>query len=187
MPSISFRNRILLALMLLGALPTTLGILGLAETLRRNTAVAGRETMEELGTSGRAMLATIDTTGLPPAARSALSVHLQQLNRALSLARSAVPYSEARTVALVATVLLFGALLLWTSLRVARALSRQLSRPIDELVGWTVRIRRGEPLPDEAPRKGGTPAGSCSRAALRSWRRSASGPSGKWPAGWPMR
>ncbi len=166
MPSIYFRNRILLALVLLGALPTTMGILGLAETLRRNTAVAGRETMEELGTSGRAMMATIDTTALEPAARSALSIHLQQLNRALSLARSAVPYSEARTVALVATVLLFGALLLWTSLRVARALSHQLSRPIDELVGWTVRIRRGEPLPDEAPRKG-APEFRSLRIALR--------------------
>lgn len=166
MPSISFRNRILLALVVLGAAPTTIGILGLAETLRRNTAIAGRETMEDLGTSGRALLATIDTTRLEPTERSALLLHLQQLNRALTLARSAVPYSEARTLALVATVLLFGALLLWTSLRVARALSHQLSRPIDELVGWTVRIRRGEPLPEEAPRKG-APEFRSLRIALR--------------------
>ncbi|MDZ4672887.1 MAG: HAMP domain-containing sensor histidine kinase [Gemmatimonadota bacterium] len=154
MASISFRNRILLALVLLGAAPTTLGILGLAESLRRSTAVAGSGTMEELGTSGRALLASIDTTQLGPTERSALQIHLRQLNRALSLARSAVPYSQARTVALVATVLLLGALLLWASLLVARNLSRQLSRPIDELVGWTVLIRRGTPLPEEAPRKG---------------------------------
>lgn len=166
MASISFRNRILLALVVLGAAPTTLGILGLAETLRRSTAVAGRETMEDLGTSGRALLATIDTTRLEPTERTALSLHLQQLNRALTLARSAVPYSEARTVALVATVLLFGGLLLLASIRVARALSRQLSRPIDELVGWTVRIRRGEPLPEEAPRKG-APEFRSLRIALR--------------------
>lgn len=31
--------------------------------------------------------------------------------------------------------------------RVAGHLSRQLSRPLDELVGWTERIARGEPLP----------------------------------------
>lgn len=166
MASISFRNRILVALVVLGAAPTTVGILGLAETLRRNTAVAGRSTMEELGTSGRALLAAIDTTGLDLVGRQALRVHLQELNRALSLARSAVPYSEARTVALVVAVLVLGALLLWASLRVARGLSRQLSRPIDELVGWTVRIRRGEPLPDEATR-GGAPEFRSLRIALR--------------------
>lgn len=166
MPSISFRNRILLALVVLGAAPTTLGILGLAESLRRNTAVAGSGTMEELGTSGRALLASIDTTRLQPTERSALQIHLQQLNRALSLARSAVPYSQARTVALVATVLLLGALLLWASLLVARNLSHQLSRPIDELVGWTVLIRRGTPLPEEAPRKG-APEFRSLRLALR--------------------
>lgn len=166
MPSISFRNRILLALVILGAAPTTLGILGLAESLRRNTAVAGSGTMEELGSSGRALLASIDTTRLEPTERSALQVHLVQLNRALSLARGAVPYSKARTVALVVTVLLVGALLLWASLLVARNLSRQLSRPIDELVGWTVLIRRGAPLPDEPPRKG-APEFRSLRIALR--------------------
>ncbi len=166
MASISFRNRILLALVILGAAPTTLGILGLAESLRRNTAVAGSGTMEELGSSGRALLASIDTTRLEPTERSALQVHLQQLNRALSLARGAVPYSQARTVALVVAVLLVGALLLWASLLVARNLSRQLSRPIDELVGWTVLIRRGTPLPDEAPRKG-APEFRSLRIALR--------------------
>lgn len=166
MASISFRNRILLALVVLGAAPTTLGILGLAESLRRNTAVAGSGTMEELGTSGRALLASIDTTGLQPTERSALQIHLQQLNRAVSLARRAVPYSEARTVALVATVLLLGALLLWASLRVARSLSHQLSSPIDELVGWTVLIRRGTPLPEDPPRKG-APEFRSLRIALR--------------------
>ena len=166
MASISFRNRILLALVILGAAPTTLGILGLAESLRRNTAVAGSGTMEELGSSGRALLASIDTTGLEPTERSALQVHLVQLNRALSLARQAVPYSKARTVALVVTVLLVGVLLLWASLLVARNLSRQLSRPIDELVGWTVLIRRGTALPDETPRKG-APEFRSLRIALR--------------------
>ena len=103
--------------------------------------------MEELGSSGRALLASIDTTRLEPTERSALQVHLVQLNRALTLARGAVPYSKARTVALVVAVLLVGILLLWASLLVARNLSKQLSHPIDELVGWTVLIRRGTPLP----------------------------------------
>ena len=38
--------------------------------------------------------------------------------------------------------------------RVAGHLSRQLSRPLDEIVGWTERIARGEPLPVGPPRRG---------------------------------
>jgi signal transduction histidine kinase len=38
--------------------------------------------------------------------------------------------------------------------RVAGHLSRQLSRPLQEIVGWTERIARGEPLPEGPPRRG---------------------------------
>jgi signal transduction histidine kinase len=38
--------------------------------------------------------------------------------------------------------------------RVAGHLSRNLSRPLSELVGWTAMIGRGEPLPAGPPRKG---------------------------------
>ena len=38
--------------------------------------------------------------------------------------------------------------------RVAGHLSRNLSRPLQELVGWTERIARAEPLPDEPAAKG---------------------------------
>jgi signal transduction histidine kinase len=166
MPSISFRNRILLALVILGAAPTTLGILGLVEALRRSTAVAGRGQMEELGASGRAVLAEMDTTRLALSERQALHHHLQQLNRALTLARGAVPYSEARTLALTVAVFTLGVLLIWASVLIARSLARQLSHPIDELVGWTVRIRRGEPLPADST-TGGAPEFASLRTALQ--------------------
>ena len=38
--------------------------------------------------------------------------------------------------------------------RVAGHLSRQLSRPLDELVGWTGLIRMGRPLPEQPERRG---------------------------------
>lgn len=166
MPSISFRGRILLALVILGAAPTTLGILGMVEALRRSTAVAGRAQFEDLGISGRTVIVEVDTTRLEPVAREALATHLQQLNRALSLARSAVPYSQARTIALTVGVFALGALLIWASLLVARALASQLSRPIDELVGWTIRIRHGESLPETAT-TGGAPEFASLRTALQ--------------------
>src|SRR5262249_11314995 len=45
-------------------------------------------------------------------------------------------------------------LLLLVSSRVAGHLSRNLSRPLKELVGWTAHIGRGEPLPEGLPRRG---------------------------------
>ncbi|HXD24052.1 MAG TPA: HAMP domain-containing sensor histidine kinase, partial [Gemmatimonadaceae bacterium] len=46
------------------------------------------------------------------------------------------------------------ALLTLLASRAAGHLSRQLSRPLHELVGWTQRIRRGEPLPAVAEGRG---------------------------------
>ena len=45
-------------------------------------------------------------------------------------------------------------------------LSRQLSRPIEELIGWTGHIRRMEPLPPDRPRRG-APEFEALRTALR--------------------
>lgn len=46
------------------------------------------------------------------------------------------------------------ALLAYLASRIAGHLSRQLSRPLDELVGWADRIARGQPLPDAHARRG---------------------------------
>jgi len=166
MPSISFRNRILLALVLLGAVPTSVAILGWAVTLRRTTPIAGRATLQELGASGRALPGVLDTGTLAPEARSTLQLHLRQLNDALSLANRAVAYNEARTLAFIVAVAFLGVVLLWAAIRLARGLARQLSRPIDELVGWTVLIRRGESLPPDPPR-GGAPEFASLRTAMQ--------------------
>src|SRR4029077_11665173 len=66
----------------------------------------------------------------------------------------------------VAVVLALGALVLFTAVRVAGHLSRQLSRPIDELVGWTRLIRRRLPLPAGVPSRG-APEFDALRQALR--------------------
>jgi signal transduction histidine kinase len=56
----------------------------------------------------------------------------------------------------VAALAALGAALLFgiVASRVAGHLSRNLSRPLSELVGWTETIGRGEPLPEGPPRKG---------------------------------
>jgi signal transduction histidine kinase len=72
-------------------------------------------------------------------------------------------YSTAGFVALVAVL---GAVALFAAVRLAGHLSRQLSRPIDELVGWTKLIRRHEPLPAGASPRG-APEFDALRQALR--------------------
>ena len=68
-------------------------------------------------------------------------------------------------VAVLAVVML--ALLALLVSRVAGHLSRQLSRPVDELVGWTEQIARNEALPNEPPAKG-APEFESLRGSMRS-------------------
>jgi signal transduction histidine kinase len=50
--------------------------------------------------------------------------------------------------------------------RLGGHLSRQLSRPIEELIGWTTHIRRSEPLPPDSTSRG-APEFAALRTALR--------------------
>jgi len=63
-------------------------------------------------------------------------------------------------------VFVLGAFAVIAAVRMAGHLSRQLSRPIDELVGWTRLIRRRMPLPAGPPTRG-LPSFEALRQALR--------------------
>ena len=58
------------------------------------------------------------------------------------------------------------AILLVVSSRVAGHLSRSLSRPVRELIGWTERVARAEPLPED-PEKPGAPEFQVLRDRMR--------------------
>jgi signal transduction histidine kinase len=162
-----FRQRILLTLILLGAVPTAVAILGWALTVRSTTPAAGAlRAMEDVGASGRTLLQTLDSTKLQPAERRALSDHAAKLNRALGQLQRVNTFGRYYYAGLGLAVLLVGAAFLYTSVRVGGHLSRQLSRPIEELIGWTGHIRRLEPLPPDRPRRG-APEFQALRTALR--------------------
>ncbi len=164
---ITFRQRILLVLIALGVVPTAIVIAGWALTLQAaNPGSAGRAAVEQVAASGRLLLETVDTTRLGPDARRALAAHAAELNEALSRSQAAHAYSRYYTGGLTVALLTFGALLLYASVRLGGHLSRQLSRPIDELVGWTGHILRHEPIPDANPRRG-APEFAALRTALR--------------------
>jgi signal transduction histidine kinase len=163
----SFRHRILLALILLGAAPSAVLVAGWAATLLRfNPARSSQAALEPVRATGKELLRALDTTRLDPVEHRALHAHVRELNKALSLSRSGLAYSRYRAVALALLMAVLGVLLLYAAVLITRSLSSQLSRPIDELIGWMARIRRHEPLPAEEHRRG-APEFAALRAELR--------------------
>jgi two-component system nitrogen regulation sensor histidine kinase NtrY len=164
---LAFRQRLLLILICLGAVPTAAAIVGWALTIRSTTPAAGAlGAMEAVGASGRTLLQTLDSTKLTRAERLALSAHADKLNRALGQLQRVEAFGRYYYAGLGLVVLVVGAAFLYASLRLGGHLSRQLSRPIEELIGWTGHIRRMEPLPPDRPRRG-APEFESLRTALR--------------------
>ncbi len=164
---LSFHQRILLTLICLGAVPTAAAILGWGLTIRSATPVAGpRQTLEQVGATGRALLRTLDSTDLAPPEKAALAAHAATLNTAIGQFQRAETYGRYYYAGLGLVVFLLGAAALYASVRLGGHLSRQLSRPIEELIGWTVHIRRMEPLPPDQSRRG-APEFAALRTALR--------------------
>lgn len=165
--ALPFHRRIFVVLVLMAAVPTGLAVVGWVLTVRTFGPTAGaRASLEEVATSARGMLEQIDTTRLSPAARVAVREHLDAVSRGVSFARRADRYMRYYTAGLAIVVIVLGTLVLFAAVRVAGHLSRQLSRPIDELVGWTRLIRQHEPLPEGAPIRG-APEFASLRLALR--------------------
>jgi two-component system nitrogen regulation sensor histidine kinase NtrY len=163
----SFHQRILLILICLGALPTAVAVLGWGLTVRSTSPATGpRRALDDVAASGRTLLQSLDTLRLSPAERAALDAHAIKLNNALAQFQRVEAFSRYYYAGLGLVVLLLGAAFLYASVRVGGYLSRQLSRPIDELIGWTGNIRRMEPLPPDSPRRG-APEFAALRNALR--------------------
>src|SRR5690349_13375203 len=162
-----FRQRIFVILVALTAVPTALAVVGWALAVRTVAPSAGaRVALEEVAASARQMVDRVDTTHLTPRERAALRDHLEQLSNSVTLARRAETYLRYYAGGFAAVVIVFGALAVIAAVRVAGHLSRQLSRPIDELVGWTRFIRRRMPLPAGPPTRG-APEFEALRQALR--------------------
>jgi len=166
MRSLSFRSRISLALLILGA-PAGIAVLGWAySALSSNPAKATAVALSPIRTSGRKLLSVLDTTKLTPEERVALDAHREELSKQLSLSARAVAYKRLLTYGLGFSLAVLGTVLFYLSILLGRNLAWQLSRPIDELVGWTGLIKRNETLPPDPPRAG-PPEFGVLRNALR--------------------
>src|SRR5207247_2108476 len=162
-----FRQRIFVILVALTAVPTALAVVGWALAVRTVAPSAGaRVALEEVAASARLMVDRMDTTHLSARERAAFREHLEQLSNSVTLARRAETYLRYYAGGFAAVVFVLGAFAVIAAVRLVGHLSRQLSRPIDELVGWTRMIRRRMPLPAGPPTRG-APEFAALRQALR--------------------
>ncbi len=162
-----FRRRIFAFLVAMAAVPTTLAVVGWVLSVRAVAPAAGaRASLEQVNASARVMLQHVDTARLSPGARVAVRRHLEEISNSVSLARRGDAYLQYLSAGLAIVIVLLGGIVLFSAIRLAGHLSRQLSRPIDELVGWTQLIKVREPLPAGAPVRG-APEFEALRQALR--------------------
>lgn len=166
--ALTYRRRLLLALVALGTVPTAIAVIGWALSVRSpaSPTVATRDAIASVASTGRTLVETIDSLRLTAPERRALAAHTQALNTALSRVQRQETYSTYYSAILAVIILGLGSMVLYASLRLGGYLSRQLSRPIDELVGWTENLRREEPLP-AGEREGGAPEFAALRGAFR--------------------
>ena len=163
-----FRARLLWILLAFATVPAIVLVIAGAFVANRSIPLLGGSgAWERVAQSARGVATALDTAALTPVQRQALRVHEQELNASLEQARR-VRYLADRAPLVIAVfgVIGLGVLVLVAS-RVAAHLSRQLSRPLNELVGWAGLIARGQPLPDRAPRKRGAPEFAILRRRVR--------------------
>ena len=155
MKRLSFRARVLISLVLFALIPSSFLLLGGAQLVRSALPVlSGRAPWEHAANTGRKAIAAARASRLTAEQEAAVAEHEQVLSNSLEQA-SRVGYLISRVVVIAAAVAALGIILLAIiASRTAGHLSRQLSRPLSEVVEWTELIARGRPLPEGPPRRG---------------------------------
>jgi len=165
--ALPFRRRIFVILVVMTVVPTVLAVAGWVLSIRRLLPAAGaRASTERVAATARSLLEGVDTLHLTVRERALLRHHLDEVSASVSLARRAETFLRYYTASFAVVILLLGAGVLYAAVNLAGHLSRQLSRPIDELVGWTQLIRRHEALPIGGATRG-APEFEALRQALR--------------------
>jgi signal transduction histidine kinase len=148
MNQLRFRTRLVLILSLFAIVPALLLTLLWSGTV--STAlpfVTGRPAWDSVAASGEKAIAAARQAPLTAAQRRAIDAHERELRVSVEQARR-YTFLAGRTARVIAVGGILALLILTgAASRVAGHLSRQLSRPLDELVRWTELIGHGEPLP----------------------------------------
>lgn len=152
---LAFRKRLLLILSLFALIPAFAVTVGWGVVVGKTLPLLSENTAwQRVASSGTQVFDSLRTARLTAGQRAALTGLEQELEQSLTQAnRFRFLADRAVPVAIVGAVLALGLLGLVVS-RVAGHLSRQLSRPLNELVGWTELIAHDQPLPLEQPARG---------------------------------
>ncbi|HEU4747728.1 MAG TPA: ATP-binding protein [Gemmatimonadaceae bacterium] len=148
MNQLRFRTRLVLILSLFAIIPAVVLTLLWSGTV--STAlplVSGRTAWDSAAASGERAIAAARQEELSPTQRRVIDAHERELGTSVEQARR-YNFLATRTVRVIAIAGILALLVLTgAASRVAGHLSRQLSRPLDELVRWTELIGHGQPLP----------------------------------------
>ena len=156
MKQVGFRARLFVILLGFALIPTIVLAAAWEITVVRALPLLGTApAIERIASTGARAIAAVRGASLTPAQRALLDEHQRALDEGLLRGKQMEFLMTRRAPALAALAALSAALLFGiVASRVAGHLSRNLSRPLSELVGWTETIGRGEPLPEGPPRKG---------------------------------
>lgn len=157
MKQLRYRTRLIVVLSLFAIVPAALLTLLWSGTVSSAISlVSGRAAWENVAASGQQAIAAARNARLNARQRSLLDEHERELRTSLEQARrySFIAGKSSRVIVIggLISLALFG----FAAARAAGHLSRQMSRPLDEIVGWTERIERGQALPkrDDAVARG---------------------------------
>lgn len=155
MKRLGFRGRLFLILLAFAVIPTILMSLAFTTTGSYLLPFVGATAAwDSVNATGERAIDVARTKPLTPPERQVIDAHEANLRESVTMSRRADfvfrRLAQRLAFATIAAVLLIG----FVGSRVAGHLSRSLSRPLQELVGWTESIGRGEPLPDTPPRRG---------------------------------
>jgi signal transduction histidine kinase len=157
MKQLRFRTRLIVILSLFAIVPAAMLTIFWSGTVTTAlTLVSGRAAWDRVAASGQRAIASVRATPLTASQRLLVDAHERELRSSLEQSRR-YSFLAGRSVRLVAAVGLLALIVFGVAAsRVAGHLSRQLSRPLDELVSWTSLVGEGEqlPPPDQRPAKG---------------------------------
>src|SRR3954468_9246142 len=148
MNQLRFRTRLVLILSLFAIVPALVLTLLWSGTVSTVAPfVTGGSAWDSVAASGERGIAAARQAPLTASQRRAIDAHERELRTSVEQARRYTFLAErsVRVIALAGVLALL--ILTGAASRVAGHLSRQLSRPLDELVRWTDIIGHGEPLP----------------------------------------
>lgn len=148
MHSLGFRTRLFGVLSLFALVPAlALTLAWGAVAARALPLFSGSAAWDRVANSGQRVVEALQRAPLTDAQRSLVRAHERELEESVTQARRFRFLAIRLVPVVIATAVIMLAMLWVAASRVAGHLSRQMSRPLDELVGWTRHIARGEPLP----------------------------------------